>query len=95
VPAFQEGLAEVRDFKAAFARLSPRHRELLVLVAVHGLPYEEIAGITGCAVGTVKSRINRARATLEAMLLGGDVPEGDCRQRSARRPRTRVELPAR
>ena len=82
VPAFQEGRAELRHFKAAFARLSPHHREVLVLHAVHGLPYEQVAAVVGCAVGTVKSRINRARATLKAMLLGGDAaPEGTGRDR--------------
>ena len=70
VPAFQEGRAELRHFKAAFARLNPSHREVLVLYAVHGLPYEEIAEVTGCKVGSVKSRMNRARTALEAMLLG-------------------------
>ena len=72
VPALQEGRAELRHFKAAFARLTPRHREVLVLYAVHGLPYEEIAAVTGCAVGSVKSRMNRARTALKAMLLGDD-----------------------
>src|SRR5919202_4968091 len=70
VPAFQEERAELRHFKAAFAELSPRHREVLVLYAVHGLPYEAIAEVTGCKVGSVKSRMNRARTALKAMLLG-------------------------
>jgi RNA polymerase sigma-70 factor (ECF subfamily) len=70
VPAFQEGRAELRHFKAAFARLSPGHREMLVLYAVHGLSYEEAAETTGCAVGSVKSRMNRARTALKRMLLG-------------------------
>src|SRR3954466_9956321 len=69
VPAFQERRAELRHFKAAFARLNPRQREVLVLYAVHGLPYEAIAEVTGCAVGSVKSRMNRARVALKAMLL--------------------------
>src|SRR4051812_6788431 len=68
VPAFQEGRAELRHFKAAFARLNPRHREVLVLYAVHGLPYEAIAEVTGCKVQAVKSRMNRARTALKAML---------------------------
>jgi RNA polymerase sigma-70 factor (ECF subfamily) len=70
VPAFQERRLEVIAFKAAFARLSPNHREVLVLNAVQGLPYEEIAVICGCEIGTVKSRINRARNLLKAMLMG-------------------------
>lgn len=70
VPAHQEAGPEVADFKAAFAHLSPSHREVLVLHAVHGLAYERIAEICGCEVGTVKSRINRARGRLKEMLLG-------------------------
>ena len=70
VPASQEGRAELRHFKAAFARLRPRHREVLVLRAVHGLSYEAIAEVMGCNIGSVKSRMNRARTALEAMVLG-------------------------
>jgi RNA polymerase sigma-70 factor, ECF subfamily len=72
VPAFQERRPEVWAFKAAFARLSASHREVLVLYGVHGLAYEEIARICGCEVGSVKSRMNRARAALKAMLLGDE-----------------------
>jgi RNA polymerase sigma-70 factor, ECF subfamily len=72
VPAFQERRLEVLEFKLAFARLTPNHREVLVLHAVHGLPYEQIAEICGCEIGTVKSRINRARNFLKRMLLGED-----------------------
>ncbi len=70
VPAHQESRPEVAEFKVAFARLSPNHREVLVLHAVHGLPYERIAEICRCEIGTVKSRINRARSQLKEMLLG-------------------------
>ena len=93
VPAFQEGRAELRDFKAAFARLSPHQREALVLHVVHGLPYEQVAAVAGCAVGTVKSRINRARTGLKAMLLGEEAPEGDGRERPSRRARAGVGRP--
>lgn len=68
-PAEQESRIEVAAFKRAFKVLSPAHREVLVLVAVHGLPYEQVAEICGCEVGTVKSRVNRARAMLKRMLL--------------------------
>jgi RNA polymerase sigma-70 factor, ECF subfamily len=74
VPAFQESRPEVLEFKLAFARLTPARREALVLHAVHGLPYERIAAICGCEIGTVKSRINRARNLLKQMLLGEDEP---------------------
>jgi RNA polymerase sigma-70 factor (ECF subfamily) len=82
VPAVQERQADLRHFKAAFTRLSPAHREVLVLYGVHGLPYERIAEVTGCKVGSVKSRMSRARSALKAMLLG----DGDARPRSRKRP---------
>ena len=74
VPAVQEGRLELAAFKAAFAELSPAHREVLVLAGVHGLPYEQVAAICGCELGTVKSRANRARALLKKRLLGDDAP---------------------
>jgi RNA polymerase sigma-70 factor, ECF subfamily len=69
----QEARLEVRAFRRAFAGLSPKYREVLVLQAVHGMSLEEIAAACGCKVGTVKSRMNRARAALKATLLGEDV----------------------
>lgn len=65
---------EVRDFRAALAQLTEEQREALILVGAAGFAYEEAAVICGCAVGTVKSRVNRARARL-AELLGDDGPE--------------------
>src|SRR5262249_61249610 len=70
----QDRRIEVAAFKRAFRTLSPTHREVLVLVAIHGLPYEEIAQICGCEVGTVKSRVNRARGILKRMLLEEELP---------------------
>ena len=72
VAAEQDSRIEVAAFKRAFRTLSATHREVLVLVAIHGLPYEEIARICGCEVGTVKSRVNRARGILKRMLLEED-----------------------
>ena len=72
VPAFQEGRMEVLEFKLAFARLTPAHREVLVLHAVHGLPYDQVAAICGCELNTVRSRLSRARALLSDFLLRAD-----------------------
>lgn len=71
VRATQDGRLDLEDFKLAFAQLSADHREVLTLVGAMGMPYEEAAEICGCAVGTVKSRANRARVRL-AELLGFD-----------------------
>lgn len=59
---------EQRELRAAFARLPDEAREVLHLVVASGLSYGEVAQICGCAVGTVKSRVHRARARLIEML---------------------------
>lgn len=59
-----DGALAMREFLCAFARLSPEHREVLTLVGALGFSYEEAAAATTLAVGTVKSRVSRARAIL-------------------------------
>jgi RNA polymerase sigma-70 factor, ECF subfamily len=90
----QESRLEVAAFKRAFGLLKPAQREVLVLIAVHGLSYERTAEICGCEVGTVKSRVNRARAQLKAILLDDGVPgqagEEEESATRARRPMRRV-----
>ncbi len=60
----------IEDLDHAVQKLSPLRREALILVVVHGLSYEEAAAVCGCAVGTIKSRVARARAELHDMVLG-------------------------
>lgn len=55
--------------EAALAELPPDWREVVVLSDVHGLDYAEIAQATGVALGTVKSRLSRARARLREVIL--------------------------
>ena len=50
--------------------LSPAHRDVILLVPVRGASYAEAAQILGCSEGTVKSRLNRARAVLAALVEG-------------------------
>jgi RNA polymerase sigma-70 factor (ECF subfamily) len=57
-----------RLIAACMERLDPRHRDILALRNVQNLPYEEIARLLGINVGTVKSRIARARENLRALL---------------------------
>ena len=62
--ASQEWTSQLRDVQQAIERLPPHQREVLILVSVIGVSYEETAAICKCVVGTVKSRLNRARANL-------------------------------
>jgi RNA polymerase sigma-70 factor, ECF subfamily len=64
----QEARVEFREFRAALAKLPSDQREALILVGASGFSYEETAGICGCAVGTIKSRVNRARARLAELM---------------------------
>jgi RNA polymerase sigma-70 factor (ECF subfamily) len=64
----QEGHMQYLDFRAALDRLAPDHREALILVGASGLSYEDAAARCNCAVGTMKSRVNRARVRLAEML---------------------------
>jgi RNA polymerase sigma-70 factor (ECF subfamily) len=61
---------EMREFMAALQSLPADQREALVLIGASGLSYEEAAEVLGTRVGTVKSRVSRARSRLEAMLAG-------------------------
>jgi len=59
------------EFRRAFMQLSAEQREALILVGASGFSYEEAAKVSDCAVGTIKSRISRARREL-ARLTGRD-----------------------
>ena len=72
--------AELSDTVRALRRLSDEQREALILVGAGGFSYEDAAAICKCAVGTVKSRVARARKTLI------DILDGDNRLGDAARP---------
>jgi RNA polymerase sigma-70 factor (ECF subfamily) len=64
----QSAHLEFEEFRAALDKLPQDQREALILVGASGFSYEDAATICGCAVGTIKSRVNRARSKLAAML---------------------------
>jgi RNA polymerase sigma-70 factor (ECF subfamily) len=59
------------ELRQGLGMLPPEQREALILVGAGGFAYEEAAEICGCAVGTVKSRVSRARKALQAVLADG------------------------
>jgi RNA polymerase sigma-70 factor (ECF subfamily) len=70
----QQGHVDMHDLRKALYLLPPYQREAIVMVGAAGMSYEEAAAIAKCAVGTIKSRVNRARSRL-AQLLGVDGAE--------------------
>ncbi|MCB2089785.1 MAG: sigma-70 family RNA polymerase sigma factor [Sphingomonadaceae bacterium] len=84
-PAGQEEPIHLADLQRALQTLPPERREALLLVGAGGFSYEEAAEICGCAVGTIKSRVGRARSALTSMLDEGKLPgrastDGDAQQ---------------
>jgi len=61
---------ELRDLDLAIRRLPPDQREVLLLVVLEDMSYDEAAGALGIPIGTVMSRLARAREKLRAMLSG-------------------------
>src|SRR5688500_12672899 len=101
VPPDHDGDLELRDLNRALATLSPGQRTALILVSASGFSYEEAAKICGCAVGTIKSRVARARDTLMAILDGrtviehedGEVESASLPAPMHRRPASRTAQP--
>ena len=63
-----DGRLQMMDFKDAFETLADEHREALILVGASGFSYDDAAEMCGVATGTMKSRVNRARAKLSELL---------------------------
>lgn len=73
----QYGKLDMADFKVALNSLPHDQREAIVLIGASGFSYEEASEIAGVAVGTIKSRVNRARNKLQELLsVGGESDYG-------------------
>ncbi len=71
VRATQTDLLEIRDLESALRRLPDDQREVLLLIALERLSYEEAAKTLGIPIGTVMSRLSRARERLRLILSEG------------------------
>lgn len=77
LPARSDGLdgqLELRDVERALAQLAPEHREVLLLVALEDMRYEDVAKVLGIPVGTVMSRLSRGRERLRVLMQGSAAP---------------------
>lgn len=84
-PAGQEEPIHLSDLHRALLTLPPERREALLLVGAGGFSYEEAANICGCAIGTIKSRVGRARAALTSMMEEGSIPQRSLEDAGAHR----------
>ena len=71
----QGGHMDLGDFRTALMKLPEDQREALLLVGAQGFAYEEAAQICDCAVGTIKSQVNRARVRLAELLSFEDITD--------------------
>lgn len=74
VDADQQTKLEVKVLARAMEQMSPEHKEILVMVCVKGMQYQEVADALEIPVGTVRSRLSRARNQLIAMMEGPQSP---------------------
>ena len=84
-PSEQEDPIHLADLHRALLTLPAERREALLLVGAGGFSYEEAAEICGCAVGTIKSRVGRARATLTKMIEEDSIPQRSSGDEAAHR----------
>jgi len=70
----QSDWLEVRDLQAALSRLPDEQREVLLLVGLEQMTYEETSGVLGIPMGTVMSRLSRARGRLRTLLADAAAP---------------------
>ncbi|GBQ26678.1 sigma-70 family RNA polymerase sigma factor [Gluconacetobacter azotocaptans] len=82
--AAHEDRLALKDLAEALDRLPEDQREALIMVVIHGMSYEALAEATGCAVGTAKSRVFRARRQLEAWMTGDSHANAALQARVAR-----------
>ena len=68
---------EERKVHEALSKLSTEHRAVLVMKDMQGMKYEEMADVLGVPVGTVRSRLHRARLEIRELFLQQDAPESE------------------
>ena len=68
---------ELDELRRALSMLPEDQREALILIGAAGMSYEEVSAIVGAAVGTIKSRVSRARDRLALIYAEGEIPADD------------------
>jgi RNA polymerase sigma-70 factor (ECF subfamily) len=74
---------ELDELRRAMLLLPDEQREALILIGAGGCSYDEVAAMTGCAIGTVKSRVSRARDRLALIFAEATLPSDEIRPSGA------------
>lgn len=85
IPAISDPTATIAldELRRAMLMLPEEQREALILIGAGGCSYEEVAAMSGSAVGTIKSRVSRARDRLALIFAEGSIPKDDIRPSNA------------
>ena len=88
IPSSTDASLQLRDLERAIAALPEEQRQVILLVGLEGMRYEEVASILGIPIGTVRSRLSRGRESLR-VLMGMDetLPAARRRERAVPGPR--------
>ena len=78
-----EASLQLRDLERALARLPDGQRQVILLVGLEGMPYEEAATVLGLPIGTVRSRLSRGRDMLRELMDMKDEAADIARKRAA------------
>ena len=89
IGVFDSGVGGLTVVRSLMQRLPAEHREVLLLVAVEELSYEQVALVIGVPIGTVMSRLSRARARLRQEMQGQGQEQGQDRDGST--PAARIQ----
>lgn len=73
-PIAPDGGLQLRDLERGLTQLSPEQREVLLLVCLEEMTYEQVAAVTGVPIGTVMSRLHRARERMRTFMAGEQRP---------------------
>lgn len=85
-PPSQDTIVYFEQTAREFWRLSPAHREIITMIGINGMSYEQVAKVLGCPIGTVRSRLARARAELQSAIDGKDARTAKTGRRAGSAP---------
>ena len=91
-PPSQDTIVYFEQTAREFWRLSPAHREIITMIGINGMSYEQVAKVLDCPIGTVRSRLARARAELQSAIDGKDATRTAKAAKAARKAEAAADV---